>query len=149
MHVPDLPDTQNVLAFVADLQANDWKLLAALRSAQERNPQLGPVKAIGLLAAFAALTGQEKAMDVYGVNDDDEAPVGALYGVAYGFTGRTPLRTDQVLLPETRVAYLEGTKDLLPENVCPWRMHDVFSALLDDGRYEDAGTLSQSIFGDA
>lgn len=148
MHVPDLPAASDVLAFVAYLQANDWKLLPALRSAQERNPALRPVESISLLAAFAALTGQDKALDVYGVNDDDEAPVGTLYGVAYGFQGRTELRSDQVLLPETRVAYLEGTQDLLPENACPWRMHDVFSDLLDADRYEDAGTLSRSIFGD-
>lgn len=148
MHVPDLPPASDVLAFVADLQSNNWKLLPALRSAQERNPALRPVEAIGFLAAFAALTGQEKAFDVYGVNGDDESPVGCLYGVRYAFGAVAPLRPDQVLLPETRVAYLEGAKDLLPDNACPWRMHDVFSDLLDADRYADAGALSGSIFGE-
>jgi len=148
MRIPDLPAAQDLLAFVADLQANDWALLPALRSAVERSPSLRPVEAIGFIAAFATLTGQDAAFDVYGVNADDEAPVGCLYGIGYGFGWRLTLRSDQVLLPETRAAYLKGTQDLLPEKVCSWRMADVFSDLLEAGRYEDAGLLSKSIFGE-
>lgn len=138
-----LPSQQEIFIFVAALRDNDWSLRPALAVYRDRFRDQPEDAVIALLGAFALLTGQEEAFDVYG---DEGGRGGALYHRRYTFDKVTNPSSAWGLLPRDRQQVLSDMASKLPDDIKGFSVADVFRQLLRDGRSDDAATLAHVVF---
>lgn len=137
------PSLYDLLGFVALLRDDDWSLPNALAHYRDRHPEAPNDHVIALLAAFAVLTGQEEAFDVYG---DDNGRGATLYHVWYRWDAAGDPEDAWGLLPQERKVVLGTVGPLLGPDLKRYPAADVFRSLLHDGRVDDAELMARAIF---
>lgn len=136
------PSVYDLLGFVALLRDDEWMLRDALAHYRNRHPDAPDDHAITLIGAFAILTGQEEAFDIYG---DEEHRGGTLYHVRYGWDSAGEPDPSWGMLPRERKACLDTVGALLGD-VKRYPAADVFRSLLHDGRVDDAQLMASAVF---
>ena len=146
MQLPVSLQTEDLLRFIADLQAGDWKLLPALAHFNGKEPPLRSGDSLLLLATFAILTGQEEALDVYGEDSDPSNLCAALYHRSYAPTGVSEVDQRWSMQPHIRAAVLETVRGQLPQGVKYSRDAEMLQYLLGGGWYQIAQRAMELLF---
>lgn len=146
MQLPVSLQTEDLLRFIADLQAGDWKLLPAMANFNGREPPLRTGDPLLLLGAFAILTGQEDAFDVYGADSDPLNMCAALYHRSYSPAGVTDVDQRWSMQPHVRASVLEVVRGQLPKGVHLCRDAEMLQYLLTGGYYQIAQRAMDMLF---